>query len=88
MEDMLKQGLAPVYTFADRSVSMGARPEHYEVIAEVLPIALEVRRRTSCYIKEGCEVEGGRSLSERRTQGEMIIFRHGNTRTKTCHPCG
>lgn len=43
MEDMLKQGLAPVYSFADRSVAMGARPEHYEVIAEVLPVALEVR---------------------------------------------
>ncbi|CAM9943897.1 unnamed protein product [Ectocarpus sp. 4 AP-2014] len=41
MEDMLKQGLSPLYSFADRSVAMGARPEHYEVIAEVLPIALE-----------------------------------------------
>ena len=40
---MLKQGLTPVYSFADRSVAMGARPEHYEVIAEVLPVALEVR---------------------------------------------
>lgn len=43
MEDMLKQGLCPVYSFADRSVAMGARPEHFEVIAAVLPIALEVR---------------------------------------------
>lgn len=42
MEDMLKQGLTPVYSFADRSVAMGSRPEHYEVIAAVLPIALEV----------------------------------------------
>lgn len=45
MEDHLKEGLVPVYSFADRSVAMGARPEHYEVIAEVLPLALEVRRK-------------------------------------------
>lgn len=42
MEDHLKEGLTPVYSFADRSVTIGARPEHYEVIAQVLPIALEV----------------------------------------------
>lgn len=42
MEDHLKEGLTPVYSFADRSVAIGARPEHYEIIAEVLPIALEV----------------------------------------------
>lgn len=45
MEDMLRQGLTPVYGFADRSVAIGVRPEHYEVIATVLPIALEVRHR-------------------------------------------
>ena len=43
MEDHLKEGLVPVYSFADRSVAMGARPEHFEVIGEVLPLALEVR---------------------------------------------
>lgn len=43
MEGMLKQGLAPIYSFADRSVTMGVRPEHYEAIATVLPKALEVR---------------------------------------------
>ena len=42
MEDMLKQDLTPVYSFADHSVAMGARPEHYEIIASVLPFALEV----------------------------------------------
>lgn len=52
MEGMLKQGLAPVYSFADRSVSMGVRPEHYEVIAEVLPIALEVRQATEPFSPE------------------------------------
>lgn len=40
---MLKQGLAPIYSFADRSVTMGVRPQHYEVISDVLPVALEVR---------------------------------------------
>lgn len=51
MEGMLKQGLAPVYAFADRAVSMGVRPEHYEVIAAVLPTALEVRDMCSSYLK-------------------------------------
>eukprot|EP00903_Cladosiphon_okamuranus_P006268 g6151.t1 len=41
MEDHLKEGLTPIYSFADRSVAMGARPEHFEVIVEVLPLALE-----------------------------------------------
>lgn len=50
MKAMLKQTLKPVYAFADRSVIVGVRPEHWEVVAAAMPIALEASAtaRSSC----------------------------------------
>lgn len=70
MEGMLKEGLAPIYSFADRSVTIGVRPEHYEVIAAVLPMALEVRAQMQA---DGGLASCSTSLS-RLEEAEVHIF--------------